>query len=448
MANTENFGFSLIENVYDLSKSYNGDISLIDVVLKVVGSAGDGSSVTVSEPSAEFAGSASIGGTLPAGSTYYYAYTHVDPATGLQSAASDEITVETLDEVFSPSAPSFSTASSGGSLTPGQYSYVLSGWKVHNSFETSAVNSSSVTLFSGAGNDQVITLTLPSLGDFDGYNVYRRRPGSSSFYYIGSVTTTELVDDGLAVEDCERFAPVSSNIVSGNLVNLSIDSLPSGYHWKIYRSTVSGDYSNSLIATITDGSLTYADMGDVVQFKSPPVETPVLVPGNVGLRSGSGSPSSGDGNDGDWWIDTSAGDLYGPKASGSWPSSKYLIGSLQKVEISSAGLFSVDVITADSSLSCSTLSHFISFANGANWDITFDDINPGQYAELKIAVYNGFGGGGGTISPTFEGISVDRVDDIPDTYARIFTVYVKNIAGTITSTWDHGITVDSSSPDY
>ena len=36
--------------------------------------------------------------------------------------------------------------------------------------------------------------------------------------------------------------------------------------------------------------------------------------------SGSGAPSSGTGSDGDLYIDTAANQLYGPKASGTWPS--------------------------------------------------------------------------------------------------------------------------------
>lgn len=41
---------------------------------------------------------------------------------------------------------------------------------------------------------------------------------------------------------------------------------------------------------------------------------------------GSGAPGAGTGNDGDFYIDTSAHDLYGPKAAGSWPAGTSLIG--------------------------------------------------------------------------------------------------------------------------
>ena len=44
-------------------------------------------------------------------------------------------------------------------------------------------------------------------------------------------------------------------------------------------------------------------------------------PSGTLVRSGSSAPTSGDGNDGDWWIETTNSRLYGPKASGAWPGS-------------------------------------------------------------------------------------------------------------------------------
>ena len=44
------------------------------------------------------------------------------------------------------------------------------------------------------------------------------------------------------------------------------------------------------------------------------------------VRSGSGAPASGLGVDGDWYIDTSANTIYGPKLSGNWGSSTSLVG--------------------------------------------------------------------------------------------------------------------------
>lgn len=44
------------------------------------------------------------------------------------------------------------------------------------------------------------------------------------------------------------------------------------------------------------------------------------------LRSGSGAPASGLGNDGDFYIDTTAHSFYGPKVSGAWGSGTSMIG--------------------------------------------------------------------------------------------------------------------------
>jgi hypothetical protein len=44
------------------------------------------------------------------------------------------------------------------------------------------------------------------------------------------------------------------------------------------------------------------------------------------ILSGSGAPSSGIGSDGDFYLDTTTSTLYGPKASGTWPSGVALVG--------------------------------------------------------------------------------------------------------------------------
>jgi hypothetical protein len=47
--------------------------------------------------------------------------------------------------------------------------------------------------------------------------------------------------------------------------------------------------------------------------------------GNTVLN-GSGAPAGGTGVNGDFYIDTAAWDIYGPKAAGAWPSGVSLIG--------------------------------------------------------------------------------------------------------------------------
>ncbi len=318
---TDNFGFTLIDSLPDLLKSYNGDISVIDTLLKIIGSPSDGSSVTVDEPADPGVLVSTPGGDLAAEVEYFYTYTFVDPANGLESAPAPEESVVLPAEFGAPDAPTLATTTTGGDLTPGSYSYMLSYWVDFNTFETSAVDVASTTLHPADGNNQIITLTLPALGAADGFNVYRKRPGMSSYYFIGTVTGSgpTFVDDGLSPEDCERFAPVYSNVLSNFGVDVTIGTLPTDYHWKLYRSTQSGEYSNSLIATITDASTTFSDSGYETTHGTPPAVTPVLIPGTVGLRSGAGAPTAPDGNDGDWWINTTDKTLFGPKVAGAWP---------------------------------------------------------------------------------------------------------------------------------
>ena len=58
------------------------------------------------------------------------------------------------------------------------------------------------------------------------------------------------------------------------------------------------------------------------------VEDGTLAGGGGGavMRSGSGAPSGGLGADGDFYVDTSASRLYGPKTAGAWGSGVSLIG--------------------------------------------------------------------------------------------------------------------------
>lgn len=46
------------------------------------------------------------------------------------------------------------------------------------------------------------------------------------------------------------------------------------------------------------------------------------------VLNGSGAPASGTGSDGDFYIDTDTWDIYGPKASGSWPAGQSLIATI------------------------------------------------------------------------------------------------------------------------
>ena len=68
------------------------------------------------------------------------------------------------------------------------------------------------------------------------------------------------------------------------------------------------------------------DVGDITQLASglPSVVAAIntLQAGSADggeLLSGPAAPTAGDGANGDFWLDTSTNDLYGPKENGAWP---------------------------------------------------------------------------------------------------------------------------------
>lgn len=194
-----------------------------------------------------------VGGSIPASRRVYYKVTLVDP-NGAESAPSPEAFVDTLAAIAEPAAPSFAGSTTGGSLSPGQYFYVLSAWTTVNTSETKAVSPVAVTVPIGTSTNRVI-LTLPSLpAGATGFNVYRKKPGGARHDYIASVTGSgpTFTDTGIA-EDCNRTLPVKNNTRSTNSVLVTfLTALAPGYTWKVYRSYVTGAYANGLLHWVVE----------------------------------------------------------------------------------------------------------------------------------------------------------------------------------------------------
>lgn len=83
-----------------------------------------------------------------------------------------------------------------------------------------------------------------------------------------------------------------------------------------YSVTYTGGASPALPEPVANYYIRYNSGGTALETAIRPSQ----------MVSGSGAPSSGTGLDGDMYIDTSANTLYGPKASGSWPSGTSLVG--------------------------------------------------------------------------------------------------------------------------
>lgn len=195
------------------------------------------------------------GGNIPAGRTIRYKFTWVD-ASGAQTAASGESTITTPAPLARPAAPSVSPLSTGGTLLAGNYFYTLSAYVGANTLETTMGAPGYYTLLSGTTNRLVITLpTLP--GGADGFNLYRRAPGETTYYYMESIDMqvatppTEYVDAGAVVPSYSR-SPTPTNLTfSQNKIILTVPgatpTVPDGYTWKVYRTFLNGQYESSLL---------------------------------------------------------------------------------------------------------------------------------------------------------------------------------------------------------
>lgn len=218
-------------------------------------------------------------GFIPASTRVYYKITYLD-TNGIETAASPESYIDTTAAVTSPTGPGLATSTTGGTLSPGPYYYVLSAYQTFNSLETLASDARYVTI-PYSTNTNANTLTFPALpSGATGFNIYRKSPSSVSYRYLASVNMaaatppTTYMDTGAIAETQSRSLPVANTTVTQNSVTVSIagatPSIPAGYSWRIYRTYVTGDYSNSLLITNTGSTLSYSDIGASTGFGQPP----------------------------------------------------------------------------------------------------------------------------------------------------------------------------------
>jgi hypothetical protein len=198
----------------------------------------------------------STGGTLGAGMNYSYVVSFVD-ASGLETIAGPEITVETPDILVAPVAPG-GTTDTDGSLPTGNYEYALTARR--DTEESPLGDVYSVTLIAGDGS---VDLTLPALGDATSLGIWRRKDTESGFTLLDEVSSTTYTDDGsVTAVQCPldpNYAPPSSNTgvntyaITVALGTTDATSVQSYAAWRIYRATAEGDYSaQSLVAEVTE----------------------------------------------------------------------------------------------------------------------------------------------------------------------------------------------------
>jgi hypothetical protein len=243
------------------------------------------------------------GGSLPAGTRVYYRITLVD-TVGNETTASPEVYVDTPNPITEPAGPAPRYETTGGTILAGAYFYLLSAYTDVNTQETRALNAGTLVVPTGSTNK--IILDLPDLpAGASGFNVYKRGPGASSYHYLATIDMqvatppTEYEDDGSVAEDCNRGVPVSNTTNSANEVTVVFPGttpvVPEGYTWKIYRTMVAGNYTNSLLAwvveTETEGGgdivTSFIDIGQATSAGRPPdVNQVVSSPDKVQLTDG------------------------------------------------------------------------------------------------------------------------------------------------------------------
>lgn len=201
-------------------------------------------------------------GNIPAGTTVYYKYTYVTPR-GEETAASPEAFVVTPAAIAEPSSPILSYATTGGILMAGNYFYAISSYTDASINETRAINSSYISV-PATTSTNAITIGFPDPDSGQtGFNIYRRAPGQSKFFFLASVDTTgitpptEYVDDGTVADDCDRTLPKANTTNNTNTITVSLPgatpALPDdGYTWKIYRTYVTGAWSSSFLVHVVE----------------------------------------------------------------------------------------------------------------------------------------------------------------------------------------------------
>lgn len=221
-------------------------------------------------------------GTLEGGTTYYYVISYVD-ADGLETISGPEASISTPDILPVPDPPQGDTSTGSGSLTPGLYYYALTGLRGDEESPLGAI--ATVTVLTG---ENTVTLTCPVLGEATAYQLWRMKDTDPQWTRV--VTGSgDLVDDGSVTAavygDPSNTPPTSNSGVADYSISITltgddVSDVQSTSGWRIYRSTVSGQYSAASLVheaiertDETDATspllTTYLDDGDAALTGSP-----------------------------------------------------------------------------------------------------------------------------------------------------------------------------------
>ena len=239
-----------------------------------------------------------------------------------------------LDVMFAPGAWSQTIIMSGVSVIAGStwHAYIVA--DAGDVQATASLVTPSVSVDTGANSvtfsltaTQVATLIGAGSPKFAGYwSVYSdtlSRPLAAGRFIVDRTATnsgTTSVPLTLTVTSTTTTLSVVAASISAAVV--AADTPPStpspGMLWE---NTATGgtlyEYIGGAWAQV------YGSRGTT----GPTGNTGATGPAGTSMLYGSGAPSSGTGSNGDFYIDTSGLYLYGPKASGSWPSGTSIVGA-------------------------------------------------------------------------------------------------------------------------
>lgn len=259
---TTHFGLTRVSEGETLAKNshaaLDGDRILLDTILKALLDHDHSAEAALASPStAPTAVANSSGGSLAPSTTYYYKYSYID-ANGLETAASPEVSATTAAGADAPTAPTLSHESTGGTLDVGTYRYLIT-FADTSGRETTPSDSVEIGLTSDicTGSSRILLTFPPPPLAAPCINVYRQKPGQSTFYFLKKTTNSTYYDDGSDSEDLSRGVPTVNTVGNTNSVTITLpESVPANATgWRLYRSRNPGGYTTaSLVKTVVEGA--------------------------------------------------------------------------------------------------------------------------------------------------------------------------------------------------
>jgi hypothetical protein len=287
---------------------FNRNLDKIDAAVRAMGrhhhTGADSADATPTDPP-ELAVISGEGGVIPAGRRVYYCYTLVDE-NGLETAPSPEAFIDTPSPIDAPGMPAgLSFATTGGTLPPGTYFYKLAAYVDADTIETRPGQQAWIAVLPGSSTNR-ISFALPTLpAGADGFNVYRQKPGGAGYAFLETIDMTGMsppstfTDDGSSTDDCVRRPSNVNRTAGDNSIDVTLPgatpTVPDGFTWRLYRTYITGNWSNSLVTEVTtevvEGSGVispeFSDLGYQAGDGQPPSETLSLPqPSPVDLTDG------------------------------------------------------------------------------------------------------------------------------------------------------------------